>query len=300
MSRVFVLGNASIDVTLRVPRLPLQGETLMAHGIARAPGGKGLNQAVAAARAGAEVHFCAAIGREPEVDIIRSALRGEALAVLRLLDAGAPTDLSTLLVAPDGANCIISTGDCAAALAMADACDFLAAMRGDDILLMQGNLSAAVTAAALARARRAIINTAPIRWPMAAMLRGVGIAVANEVEAAALTGTDDPMDAALRLGARVGIVTLGAQGCVVAAGGAVTHTPAVSAVAVDTTGAGDVFCGVLAAGLARGCDLPGAVAIAQHAAAHAVARAGCFAAIPSPATLLPLFDQYVCLPPTRP
>ena len=289
MSRVFVLGNASIDVTLRVPRLPLPGETLMAHGIARAPGGKGLNQAVAAARAGAEVHFCAAIGREPEADIIRSALRDETLAGLRLLDAGPVTDLSTLLVAPGGANCIISTGDCAAALAMADACDFLAAMRGEDILLMQGNLSAAVTAAALARSRCAIVNTAPIRWPMAAMLHGAWIVVANEVEAAALTGTDDPMAAAPRLGGRVGIVTLGAQGCVVAADGTVTHTPAVSAVAVDTTGAGDVFCGVLAAALARGCDITDAIEIAQHAAALAVARSGCFAAIPSAAMLLPLY-----------
>ena len=287
-SRVFVLGNAAIDVTLRVTRLPLPGETLMAHGIFRAPGGKGLNQAVAAARAGVAVHFCAALGREPEAGMVRAALVAEKFSGLTLLDVGRPTDLSTLLVASDGENAIISTGDCAAALPMADACGFLAGMAADDILLVQGNLSAAVTAASLAGRRRAIVNTAPIRWPMAAMLRGAWIVVANRVEAIALTGLDDPACAAARLGGRVGIVTLGEAGCIVATGGEVMVLPGLPVDAVDTTGAGDVFCGVLAAALARGRALVAAVGVAQHAAAISVTRPGCFAAIPDGPTLAAL------------
>lgn len=285
MSRIFVLGNASIDTTLRVPRLPLPGETLMATGILRAPGGKGLNQAVAAARAGAEVHFCAALGTEPEANLIRAALASENLAALHLVDVGQPSDLSTLLVAPSGENCIVSTGACADALPLAVAQDFLAPMRPGDLLLVQGNLTEAVTAWAVARAARAIVNTAPVRWPMQAVLRRAWMAIANRVEAAELCGETDPGRAAPRLGAAIGIVTAGADGCHVAAAGPAFHRPAPAAIAIDTTGAGDVFCGVLAAHLARVAALPAAIDAAQHAASLSVTRPGCFAAIPACAEL---------------
>src|SRR5258708_29877866 len=102
VARLFVLGNASIDTTLNVPRLPAAGETLMATGILRSPGGKGLNQAVVAARAGASVHFCAPLGIEPETALVRDALAAEGLAGLVLHDDGPPPDLSTLLAAPAG------------------------------------------------------------------------------------------------------------------------------------------------------------------------------------------------------
>ncbi len=275
--RLFVLGNASIDTTLRVPRLPLPGETLMATGIQRAPGGKGLNQAVAAARAGAEVHFCAALGPEPEADLIRTALAAEPLASLHLIDVGRPTDLSSLMVAPGGENCIVSTGACCDALPLEAAHAFLAPLRPDDILLVQGNLTAPVTAWAVARAARAIVNTAPIRWDMRAVLAGAWLAIANRVEAQELTSTTDPA----RLGATIGIVTAGAEGCFTSGPDGTRHLPAPVVPVVDTTGAGDVFCGVLAARLAQGAALPSALDAAQYAAALSVTRPGCFAAIPT-------------------
>ena len=281
MSRVFVLGNASLDTTLRVPRLPLPGETLMATGILRAPGGKGLNQAVACARAGAEVHFCAALGTEPETALIRAALAAEPLAGLHLVDVGQNSDLSSLMVAPSGENCIVSTGACCDALTLAVAQDFLAAMRPDDLLLVQGNLTEAVTGWAVSHAARAIVNTAPIRWDMRAVLARAWLAIANRVEAAELCGTDDPA----RLGAVTGIVTLGAEGCRVAGPDGSFACPAPIVVPVDTTGAGDVFCGVLAARLACGAALPAAVEDAQQAAALSVTRPGCFGAIPREAEL---------------
>ena len=276
MSRLFVLGNISIDVTLRVPRLPLPGETLMARGIARAPGGKGLNQAVAAARAGAEVYFAAAVGREAEMGLVHSALAGEPLAGLHLVYPGPATDLSTLIVAEDGENSIISTGDCCDAFPLAEAEAFLADMGEGDILLVQGNLTEAVTAAAVGRARRAIVNTAPVRWDMGKVLERAWVVVANEVEAEALGG---------ELGGRVQILTRGALGCRVREGRVVTEYPAERVVAVDTTGAGDVFCGVLAAGLALGLEVGAAVGAGQRAAGLAVARPGCFDAIPEAAVL---------------
>ena len=284
MTRVFVLGNASIDLTLRVPRLPAPGETLIAAGVARAPGGKGLNQAVMAARAGAMVHFCAPLGIEPEAALVRHALATERMAAIRLPNVGAPTDLSTLLVADDAENCIISAGNCSAALAPAAIEVFVSEVGAGDLLLMQGNLSQATTlhAAMLARARGAsiVLNAAPLRWDYAPLLPLCDLVVANRGESATLTGYDDPeLAASVLRGTGSAIVTLGARGCVVATPEEVCHHPAVRSRAVDTTGAGDVFCGVLVAAIAAGRTE--AVRIAQRAAALSVARPGCFTAFPT-------------------
>lgn len=277
---LFVLGNASIDVTLNVPRLPLAGETLMAAGIRRAPGGKGLNQAVVAARAGAAVHFCAPLGREPEAARVRSALAAEPFASLQLVDSDLPSDLSTLLVAADGENLIVSTGDCADALTPAIAAVFAAGVRPEDWLLIQGNLTEAATFAAVAQAGRIIFNTAPIRWVSPRIMAACTVVVANAGEAAMLTALSDPAAAAAALGGEIGIVTAGADGCFVAGRGGVVHHPAHKVVAVDTSGAGDSFCGVLAARLVAGWNLTAAIDHAQRAAALAVSRAGCFTGLP--------------------
>ena len=281
-AELYVLGNASIDVTFNVPRLPAPGETLMARGMVRAPGGKGLNQAVVAARAGARVRFCAPIGGEAETALVHAALAREKFADLRMIVAGQPTDLSTLIVAEGGENCIISTGDCAEGLTPYIAKTFVRPMRAQDWLLVQGNLSEAATFAAVAAARNVVFNTAPIRWVSRQILAASAVVVANQVEAAEITGCSDPEEAARGLGGGCGIVTLGAAGCVLAEGGQIRRFPAPVCVGpvVDTTGAGDVFCGVLAAGLAMGMDKVAAIGWAQRAAALSVMRAGCFAALP--------------------
>ncbi len=286
MARVFVLGNASIDTTLRVARLPVPGETLMAAGLERAPGGKGFNQAVMAARAGVAVRFCAPLGGEPETRLIREALVREGLAG-DMVESRAATDLSMLLVDPSGENCIVSTGACADALTEAQALAFVAGMDGGDWLLLQGNLGEAVTVAAANAAKegaargRVMLNTAPLRWDCARLLPLCDVVVANRVEARAITGCDGAAAAvALRAGGGIGIVTMGAAGCVVAAPEPAAMA-SVPATAVDTTGAGDVFCGVLAAGLALGWAVADALAWAQGAAALSVTRAGCFGSFPS-------------------
>ncbi len=277
MSRLFVLGNASIDTTLRVPRLPAPGETLMADGIVRSPGGKGFNQAVVAARCGVAVRFLAPVGDET---LIRDALTAEGIDAT-LVDVGQPTDLSTLLVAPDGENCIISTGACAFGLEVAAAEAFVSDMAPGDVLLIQGNLSLDVTLAAARRAPFVVLNTAPVRWDCAALLPLCRVVIANAGEAAEITGQTDPLAAARLLAAGgAGIVTLGAAGCVLADPAPAVH-PAEAVAVIDTTGAGDVFCGVLAAGLLRGRPLADGVAAAQRAAAITVGRAGCYPSFPS-------------------
>lgn len=279
MSRVFVLGNVCADITLPVRRLPVAGETLMAEGIGRAPGGKGLNQAVVAARAGAEVHFCAPLGGGADAAMIRAALEAEEFAGLHLLDADQPVDLSVLLVAPDGENCVVSAGACADSLSAKAAAAFVADMAADDFLLIQGNLSRAATLAGLRG--RVVLNTAPLRWDFGPLLPRCEVVIANRFEAGRLTGLDDPAQAARRLGGRVGIVTLGGDGCVVADGATLASYPAHPAIALDSTGAGDTFAGVLVAAMARGMRLDLAVIAAQSAAALAVTRHGCFGALPT-------------------
>ncbi|WP_428391073.1 PfkB family carbohydrate kinase [Lichenicoccus sp.] len=295
MSQVLVLGNAGIDLLLPVTRLPRPGETLMARGLTRAPGGKGLNQAVVAARAGAAVAFCAAIGDDPDGRLVAQALTSEHLASLQLISMPHCTDLSVVLVGEDAENSIVSAGPCADSLDAVAAAEFALGVGPGDVLLMQGNLSQAATLAAARaaaeREARVVLNLAPLRWPASALLPHCNVIVANKGEAGEITGCTDPRDAALRLhalGPAFAVVTLGGAGCVCASGGGLQIWPSKPARVVDTTGAGDTFCGVFGAALALGRDVAEAVNAAQAAAAITVSRPGAFAALPWRAELAPL------------
>jgi ribokinase len=291
MSRLLVLGNAGIDLVCPVPHLPRAGETLVADGQARAPGGKGLNQAVVAARAGAAVHFTAPVGRDGAADELRAILGAEPFVGLSLLPQAAPTDLSLLMVARDAENCILTLGAAADALSAREAEAAVAELGPRDMLLLQGNLSFEATAAAmraaLARGAQVMLNTAPLRWDMAPLLPLCALVVANAGEAESLTGrrAAAAAEALHRAGAACAVVTLGAGGCASAGVEGNRHHPAHAAQAVDTTGAGDTFCGVLAARLLAGQPLAAAADMAQRAAALAVSRPGAFAALPSAAEL---------------
>lgn len=286
--RLLVLGNAGWDLPLRLPALPREGETLLGDRLADSPGGKGLNQAVIAARAGADVLFVAPIGQDREGEALRAALAAEKLTFAPLPSA-CRTDISVLCVAPDGRNLILSTNACADGLTVAEAEAAASWLRPGDLLLMQCGLGPQPTCAAarlaVARGARVVLNAAPLRWDIRPILPMVEVLILNEVEAEAAAGSPRAT-AAARLreaGARRVIVTLGGEGvlCVDAEG---THSqPAPAAVVRDTTGAGDVFCGTFAAALLAGHANP--VAAAQCAAAWSVAREGCFAAFP-PAPVL--------------
>jgi ribokinase len=287
LTRIFVLGNAGIDLSLVLSRLPEAGETLVADDVARAPGGKGLNQAVIAARAGAAVLFSAPIGADADGDAVAAALASEPFHALHLHRSDQRTDLSILMVAPGGENRIVTAGACAAAMAPDIAAHFVARMAVGDILLMQGNLSLPATRFAMEAARgrggRVMLNAAPLRWSVSGLLELCDVIVVNEVEARCITGmAGEGAASALRAaGARLALVTLGAAGCVVADQAGITAVPGRRVDAVDTTGAGDTFCGVLAARFAAGNGWPEAVQAAQRAAAITVTRRGAFAALPT-------------------
>ncbi|MBL6653255.1 MAG: ribokinase [Reyranella sp.] len=280
--RVVVIGNAGLDLALNVPRLPLPGETLIGRDGTRAPGGKGFNQAVVAARCGASVRFCAPLGHDKaQADEVERHLAGEGIAELILPRLPHATDFSLLMVLPNGENSIVSTSACSLALSKADALLALEGVGAGDVVLVQGNLALDTTAFVLDTARRegamTVFNPAPF-WPGAEKLIGrSSLVIANRVEAEQLGGAMGDAKAA--------IVTLGAEGCVLIEGERRRSFAAERVTAIDTTGCGDAFCGVMAAALARGLTTEVAIAAAQMAAALTATRAGAFAALPSSAQL---------------
>src|SRR5476649_2406417 len=252
MGRVVVIGNAGLDLGLAVPHLPRPGETLVGTPSPRVPGGKGLNQAVMAARYGAHVTFCAPLGNdESEAAEIERHLSAEGFDALILPRLPYPTDFSLLMVLPNGENSIVSTSACSLALTFEQARPALRDLTKEDVVLVQGNLSLETTSAILAAAPRSIFNPAPF-WPGAEKLVGQSsIVIANTVEADALGLALDEVETA--------IVTSGAEGCRL--GG--RSFPAEKIAAIDTTGCGDTFCGVIAAALAQGATLEKAIGMAQ-------------------------------------
>lgn len=286
MTRVVVVGNATVDVMQRVERFPLPGETLLCDEMIVCAGGKGLNQAIASARTGAPTMLCAPAAADANGDLLARAAAAEAGLDAGWLAAAPPTDISTIWIDAAGENLIVSAAAAAAAMEPEHARAACAALGDGDVLLVQGNLSQATTAAAICCARangaRVVLNTAPMRPWMAALLTGVDIVVANAVEAAQLAGDAAQPEAALLLtGAGAVVVSRGRAGAVLAtqAGQWVVAAPTVAA--VDTAGAGDVLTGTLAGLLAQGVGILAALDIAVAAASLSVTRSGTTPSFPS-------------------
>ncbi|TPM37483.1 ribokinase [Mesorhizobium sp. B2-3-4] len=285
--RVHVVGNVCVDTTFRLDRFPQPGETLNASHHADGLGGKGANQAVAAARTGADVRFHAAVGSDAAGAWIKEQLSRE-LDIGHLTDLPLPSDRSTIMVDARGENLIVTGASCAEAFdPLADG-GFAASIGRGDIVVLQGNLDPDVTAACLRAARGAgavaIFNPSPLAPGSVPDLRDVSLVVANAGESELLTSAAEPSEAAralIRQGAAAAIVTLGAQGCLVADGeGHVERIAAPKVAVIDTSGAGDVFCGCLAGCLAAGIELAKAARIAVRAAAISVGRAGTLQSCP--------------------
>ncbi|MBP1857879.1 ribokinase [Rhizobium herbae] len=290
--RVHAVGNVCIDTTFRLDRLPEAGETVNASGHADGIGGKGANQAVAAARTGSAVTLWAAVGEDADGARIRQTLSAD-LDLSGLVALAFPTDRSAIAVDACGENLIISGVSCARGFDPLRYTDLLQAIAPGDIVVMQGNLTVEVTSACLqaakARGASTVLNASPLARDVAFDLNCVDFVVVNEGEALAMTGCAVPQEAAGALiahGAGAAIVTLGARGCVLLEKG----IPAVFIAApgvfpVDTSGAGDVLCGVFAGCLAQAMAPGAALRIAVEAAAIAVTRPGTLASCPTAAEL---------------
>lgn len=281
--RVHVVGNVAFDETLAVETWPVPGASILCRPLAGGPGGKGLNQAVALARAGVTVRLVAGIGEDARGAAIRAALAAEPLELALVAMPGRATDLSVVLSASDGDNCNITTTDCAGALADRDIEAALGAAAAGDVLLVQGNLSEAATRAALAlagaRGMARVMNPSPLRSWQAGLVGACETVFMNAAEAEAFGG----VAAIHAAGAREVVLTRGAGGALVSGPGGVVEVAAAPATVRDTTGAGDAFLGAtLASALRRRGQIDAAaLGAGARAAAVAVSRAGAFAALPT-------------------
>ena len=288
MGRIVVIGSYNRDSVLTVPRFPQPGETLSATGIARFHGGKGSNQAVAAARAGAAVAIVAAIGDDAAGQGARALWAGEGIdagAVTTL--PGLPTGEAFILVDAHGENEIVILAGANAALPDAAAA---AAVAGAALVVAQLETPLAATEAAFRAARAqgiaTLLNAAPARDLPAGLLDLTDILVVNETEAALLLGRQarpEALAAALApRHARGVVLTAGADGAHWAGrDGATIHAPAIATEVVDSTGAGDAFIGAFAAALAGGASEPQALRRGVVAGALACRRAGAVPSLPS-------------------
>jgi ribokinase len=290
MTRVVVIGNATVDIIQRVERFPLPGETLLCDAMVVCAGGKGLNQAIASARTGTPTLLRAPASADANGDLLARAVAAEAGLDADWLATAPPTDISTIWIDADGENVIVSSVAAAAAMEPAHAIAACAALGDGDVLLVQGNLSEATTAAAIGRAQangaRIVLNTAPMRPWMGSLLAAVDVVVANALEAAQLAGNASDSEAALLVaGAGAVVVSRGRGGAVLATDRGRWVVAATAVAAVDTAGAGDVMTGTLAGLLAQGVGIAAALEVAVAAASLSVTRSGTTASFPSRAEI---------------
>jgi len=296
---VVVVGSINMDMVSHSPRLPAPGETLVGDAFVMAPGGKGANQAVAAARLGAEVAFVSRVGTRQHGAELLAALGAEGVQTAAVAtDAAALPGIAVIMVASQGGeNSIVYVPGSNAQLSAADVEQAKVLLQATRVVVAQLEVPQPAIAHAFALARAAgvttILNAAPALPVSAELLAQTQWLVLNETEAGQMAGLptgslDEIKVAAQRLlsrGPQQVVVTLGAQGVLICSAQSATHLPAQLVTAVDTVGAGDTFVGGLATGLAEGWAPEDAVRLGQAAAAVAVSRAGVQTAMPRRAEL---------------
>ncbi len=288
MKPVLCLGSLNIDYTYRVAHLVRPGETLAADQVLRGAGGKGLNQSLALARAGAAVRHVGCIGADGLWLRELLAEAGVNVDTVATLETG--TGHAIIQVAETGENAIVLFAGANQAVSAKQVSDAVERMPAGGFFLTQNETNGVPDALRLAKAQglTVVFNPAPMTPLVGSYpLEAVDYLIVNETEAAELSGEKDWQEAGRQLAQRypqaVVIVTAGAAGALAWAGGQTLTVPAVRVQALDTTGAGDGFVGYLVAGLARGLALREALSLAASAAALSVTRLGAAASIPTAA-----------------
>ena len=291
--RVVVVGSLNVDLVVGLVRMPAPGETVMGETLERHPGGKGLNQAVAAARLGARVSMIGSLGSDDSGVWLQGIVHEEGIDATRIITADGPSGTALIEVDATGMNRIVVIPGANAALTAADVTAAIAAMDDVSVVLTQGEIPLEAITAAMAAGRacgaRTILNPAPVRDYPGSLLALVDFLVPNEHEAAHLSGlpTESLVDASeaarhfTGMGAPNAIITRGARGAVWVSPSSSGSVAAYRVTPVDTVAAGDAFCGGLAAALASGESLTEALRWASAAGALATTIAGAVPSLPT-------------------
>lgn len=294
---ITVVGSINADLTVNVERHPLPGETLLGAGGTVTAGGKGANQAAAAARLGAAVAMVGAVGADANAAVATAILRESGVDLTHVEEAGAVTGLAVITVDAGGENTIIVVPGANAAVDAEYVERHAEPIAAADVVLLQGEIPADGFARAVELARgRVVINLAPvIDVPRDALLRADPL-LANEHEAGlileqlGLVGGGSPEEMAMRLeqtGFTSVVLTLGPAGALVCDGTGVRRVASPRVTAVDTVGAGDAFAGALCHRLVQGDSLDAAAAFAARVGAYSVTKPGAQPSYPAASDPLP-------------
>jgi ribokinase len=287
---LLVVGSANADLVIGVDRRPAAGETVLGSDLVTHPGGKGANQAVAAARLGARTALLARVGDDAHGRLLGDSLRAAGVDTAGILTGGAPTGVALITVDPSGDNSIVVSPGANGRLTPADVRAAGSLFQASRVVSAQLEIpleTVVEVVRSLAPGSRLVLNPSPPRPLPIEVLAACDPLIVNEHEAEVIAGTvlgDSPEDwarALLALGPRSVVITLGAGGALVATASGSTHIPSVKVEAVDTTGAGDAFTAALAWRLGLGEPPTEAAAYAARVGAVAVTRPGAQESFPT-------------------
>ena len=287
-AKVVVIGSSNNDMTIKGDRLPKPGETVLGGEFRMGPGGKGANQAVAARRLGADVSFICKVGRDIFGDNAISGYQKEGIDCSRILRSDKASGTALILVDGNAENCIAVAPGANADLTPEDVDSVADVIRSADYLILQLEIPVESVLRAAKIAHEAgvyvILNPAPACHLPEELFGYISLITPNQTESALLSGVEDNLDAAverlMQLGVKDVVVTLGSKGSLVISEGAKTLVPSLKVKAVDTTAAGDTFCGALCVALSEGCSLVDAAGFATKASALTVQKMGAQDSIP--------------------
>ena len=288
MAKILVVGSINMDLVVRVPHPPVPGETVLGGDFNTFPGGKGANQAVAAARMGGEVTMVGRVGNDDFGNTLIQGLLENKVKTTRVTkDASAPSGIAMIAVADDGENLIVVASGANMNVSFEDLTKARELMREADLLLLQLETPVKVVSAAVEMAKAydvpVVLNPAPAQPLEKSLLSKVDVITPNENELAVLSGEADQEVGIKKLlgwGVKNLVVTLGAKGARVVTEGIDQQLPAYNVTAVDTTAAGDAFNGALAVALAEGKTLLEAVKDGMAAGALAATKHGAQPSLP--------------------
>ncbi len=290
-ARICVVGSANLDIVVPVDHHPVAGETVLGGDHMQVPGGKGANQAVAAARLGHEVSFVGRVGEDAPGSTLRHSLLESGVDCEFLFATqGVPSGIALISVARNGDNSIVVSPGANARLTTADVTEAADVIGSGSVVLLQLEVPmTVVTAAARVASGTVILNPAPAATLSHEVLDQVDVLVPNQTELGLLAGVAEPESveeataAAQRLPVATVVITLGAKGALIVDRNTVAHVPAPRVAPIDTTAAGDAFCGALAGALGQGHSLGDATKIAVDVGTATTLRAGAQPSLPTTA-----------------